>query len=189
MPHVGPRAGVCVEYPGEPDPGLSCVIFRLLLLDFCCEGPSFSECALRCCCVVVGCFLVVDAKLDVLFFVEEVCDRLHLVNFSYVLCCATFGSSVFMGTCFGSVCQYLIREMFHVKHEKVVKRKVGRPRVGSTQLGMMMPPEELAALDGWIAEQKSLFGGVDFVTRQEAIRWLVRRGIAQRFRAKWDRKF
>ena len=47
------------------------------------------------------------------------------------------------------------------------KKKKGRPPVGSTFIGVRMPPDQLAALDAWIAEQPNR------VSRPEAIRVLV----------------
>jgi hypothetical protein len=49
----------------------------------------------------------------------------------------------------------------------VNKKRIGRPPVGSTLVGVRLPPAELAALDAWIAEQK------DRQTRPEAIRRMI----------------
>jgi len=64
--------------------------------------------------------------------------------------------------------------MFHVK-----RRKVGRPFIGSKPVLLMVPPIELAALDSWIEEQNEFPRRVHFGTRQEAIRWFIRIGIAR----------
>jgi hypothetical protein len=55
----------------------------------------------------------------------------------------------------------------------VNKKRIGRPPVGSTLVGVRLPPDELAALDGWIANQK------DEPTRPEAIRRLTERALAR----------
>ena len=47
------------------------------------------------------------------------------------------------------------------------KRKLGRPPVGSTLVGVRLPPTELAALDAWIAKQ------AEPMSRPEALRRLV----------------
>lgn len=64
------------------------------------------------------------------------------------------------------------------------KKKVGRPFIGSKPLLLMVPPDELAALDEWMSEQSGYPRRVHFETRQEAIRWLVRMGIASGARSK-----
>jgi hypothetical protein len=46
-------------------------------------------------------------------------------------------------------------------------RKIGRPRVDATQIGLRLRPEQLAALDAWIAVQP------DKPSRPEAIRQLL----------------
>jgi len=53
------------------------------------------------------------------------------------------------------------------------KRKPGRPPVGSTLVGVRVPPDELADIDDWAARQK------EPLTRPEAIRTLVRRGLGR----------
>lgn len=50
----------------------------------------------------------------------------------------------------------------------------GRPRIGATPVQVRMPPTDLAALDHWIGK------AVNPLTRPEAIRLLVKRGIAAR---------
>jgi hypothetical protein len=47
------------------------------------------------------------------------------------------------------------------------KRKPGRPLVGSTLVGVRLPPTELAALDMWIAKQ------AEPMTRPEAMRAMM----------------
>jgi hypothetical protein len=49
----------------------------------------------------------------------------------------------------------------------VNKKRIGRPPVGSTLVGVRLPPDELAALDAWIAKQKDKPG------RPEALRRMV----------------
>lgn len=46
-------------------------------------------------------------------------------------------------------------------------RKRGRPPVGSTQINVAFPPDELAVLDAWIATQERK------IRRPEAIRRVV----------------
>jgi hypothetical protein len=47
------------------------------------------------------------------------------------------------------------------------KRKPGRPPVGSTLVGVRLPPPELAALDAWIAKQD------EAMSRPEALRAMM----------------
>jgi hypothetical protein len=54
----------------------------------------------------------------------------------------------------------------------VNKKPAGRPPVGSTLVGVRLPPAELADLDRWIA------GQVQQLTRPEAIRTLIKRRTA-----------
>jgi hypothetical protein len=56
------------------------------------------------------------------------------------------------------------------------KRGRGRPFVGATPIQVRMPPAELAALDGWIAQQDGP------LTRPEAIRRLVGKAIGSAVR-------
>jgi hypothetical protein len=51
------------------------------------------------------------------------------------------------------------------------KRGRGRPRVGATPVLVALPPDQLAALDGWIKRRK-----VE-VTRPEAIRQLISQAL------------
>jgi hypothetical protein len=58
------------------------------------------------------------------------------------------------------------------------KKKRGRPTLyegsegkGAPQIGLRLPPAELAAVDGWISKQK------DELSRPEAIRRLVEMGL------------
>ena len=55
-----------------------------------------------------------------------------------------------------------------------VKKKVGRPLVGATQLNVRVPPDELAELDAWIAAQDD-----PKPTRPEALRKLARKGLGK----------
>jgi hypothetical protein len=55
----------------------------------------------------------------------------------------------------------------------VNRKRIGRPPVGSTLVGVRLPPDELAALDTWIARQ-----GDPQPTRPEAIRHHLKRGLA-----------
>jgi hypothetical protein len=52
------------------------------------------------------------------------------------------------------------------------KKKIGRPFVGSTLIGVRVPPAELAALDAWIAALDD-----PKPTRQEALRMLARHSL------------
>jgi hypothetical protein len=51
------------------------------------------------------------------------------------------------------------------------KKRIGRPRVGSTLIGVRVPPAELAELDGWIKKN------APDLSRPEAIRRLVELGL------------
>jgi len=51
---------------------------------------------------------------------------------------------------------------------------MGRPRVGSTSINVRLPPDELAALDTWIAKQDD-----PQPSRPEAIRHHLRYGLAR----------
>jgi hypothetical protein len=52
-------------------------------------------------------------------------------------------------------------------------RKRGRPTVGSLNIGVRVPPDQLAALDAWIAKQPD-----PKPSRPEAIRQLVDQSLA-----------
>lgn len=52
------------------------------------------------------------------------------------------------------------------------KSKMGRPPVDSEAINVRFPREQIDLIDGWIAEQ-----GPPFVTRPEAIRRLVEKGL------------
>ena len=54
-----------------------------------------------------------------------------------------------------------------------IKKSRGRPRVDATAIGLRLPPDKLAQLDGWIAQQ-----GGRKLTRPEAIRRLIEAGLA-----------
>ena len=54
------------------------------------------------------------------------------------------------------------------------KKGRGRPRVDATQIGLRLPPDQLAVLDVWIAKQKE-----PDLSRPEAIRRLVEIGLAK----------
>jgi hypothetical protein len=54
------------------------------------------------------------------------------------------------------------------------KKRIGRPPVGSTLVGVRLPPDELAALDAWIATQDD-----PRPSRPEAIRHHLKRGLAR----------
>jgi hypothetical protein len=47
------------------------------------------------------------------------------------------------------------------------KKRIGRPPVGATLIGVRVPPVQLAALDAWIAKQSAP------LTRPEAIRAMM----------------
>ncbi len=47
------------------------------------------------------------------------------------------------------------------------KNRGGRPRIGSTNILLALPPSDLAALDAWIAAQP------DAPSRQDAIRRMI----------------
>jgi len=53
------------------------------------------------------------------------------------------------------------------------KKKMGRPRVGSTSINVRLPPDELTALDAWIAKQP------DKPSRPEALRRLAKIALAK----------
>jgi hypothetical protein len=55
----------------------------------------------------------------------------------------------------------------------VNKKRIGRPPVGSTLIGVRLPPAELAALDAWIAKQDD-----PQPSRPEAIRHHLTQGLA-----------
>jgi len=48
-----------------------------------------------------------------------------------------------------------------------VRKRIGRPPVGATPVTLRLPPDQLARLDRWIAEQP------DAPSRPEAIRRLL----------------
>jgi hypothetical protein len=52
------------------------------------------------------------------------------------------------------------------------KSSRGRPRIDATPVNTRFPPEELEALDGWIAQQNEV------LSRPEAVRRLVKAAIA-----------
>jgi len=54
-----------------------------------------------------------------------------------------------------------------------IKKKMGRPRVGSTLIAVRLPPAELARLDDWIAAQD------DKPSRPEALRRLAGKVIGK----------
>ncbi len=54
-------------------------------------------------------------------------------------------------------------------------KKLGRPRVDAIPITMRVPPDEMAALDAWIAAQPD-----PKPTRQEALRALARRVTMKR---------
>jgi hypothetical protein len=58
--------------------------------------------------------------------------------------------------------------------DEAPKRGPGRPRVGASQINLRMPPDELAALDDWIAKQP------EPMERTEALRLLARRVTMKR---------
>ena len=60
-----------------------------------------------------------------------------------------------------------------------MSRKIGRPRVGSVGVLVRMPPDELAELDRWMAEQARFKTGYAFLSRPDAMRWLVQCSIAE----------
>jgi hypothetical protein len=47
------------------------------------------------------------------------------------------------------------------------KKRIGRPPVGATLVGVRLPPSDLATLDKWIAKQS------DDMTRPEALRAMM----------------
>jgi hypothetical protein len=54
------------------------------------------------------------------------------------------------------------------------KKRIGRPPVGSTFVGVRIPPAELEALDTWIAAQED-----PKPTRPEALRRLASKAIGK----------
>jgi len=50
-------------------------------------------------------------------------------------------------------------------------KRIGRPPVGSLNIGVRLPPVELAVLDAWIAEQD------DAPSRPEAIRRILTKAL------------
>lgn len=60
-----------------------------------------------------------------------------------------------------------------IASEDIKKSSRGRPRSDTSPVMVRMSASELANLDNWIAEQ-----GAPFVTRPEAIRRLVEKGLA-----------
>ena len=64
----------------------------------------------------------------------------------------------------------------------VNKKRIGRPPVGSTLIGVRLPPAELAALDAWIAKQND-----PQPSRPEAIRHHLTQGLAAGRPAKKDK--
>jgi len=61
------------------------------------------------------------------------------------------------------------------------KKKRGRPSVGSTFVGVRLPPDQLAALDQWIAQQPHKRG------RPEAIREILSIWLAPNYEMPRDR--
>lgn len=53
------------------------------------------------------------------------------------------------------------------------RKSRGRPRIDATQIGLRLPPDNLAAVDAWIATQCE-----QNLSRPEAIRRLVEIGLA-----------
>lgn len=54
------------------------------------------------------------------------------------------------------------------------KKRIGRPPVGATLVGVRLPPDDLAALDKWIAKQK------EPMTRPEALRAMLAATVGQK---------
>jgi hypothetical protein len=52
-------------------------------------------------------------------------------------------------------------------------KRIGRPPVGSINIGVRVPPDELAAVDAWIAKQP------DKPSRPEALRRLAKNALAK----------
>jgi len=52
-------------------------------------------------------------------------------------------------------------------------KRIGRPPVGSINIGVRVPPDELAAIDAWIAKQP------DKPLRPEALRRLAKIALAK----------
>ena len=50
-------------------------------------------------------------------------------------------------------------------------KRIGRPPIGSLNIGVRLPPAELAVLDAWIAEQD------DAPSRPEAIRRILTKAL------------
>jgi hypothetical protein len=55
-----------------------------------------------------------------------------------------------------------------------MKKKIGRPKVGSVPVLVKVPPDELAELDAWIAAQDD-----PKPTRPEALRQLARKRLSK----------
>jgi hypothetical protein len=53
------------------------------------------------------------------------------------------------------------------------RKRIGRPPVGSINIGVRVPPDELAAVDAWIAKQP------DKPSRPEALRRLAKIALAK----------
>jgi hypothetical protein len=60
---------------------------------------------------------------------------------------------------------------------KAMKKKIGRPKIGSVPVLVKVPPGELADLDAWIATQED-----PKPTRPEALRRLASKAIRKRKR-------
>lgn len=54
----------------------------------------------------------------------------------------------------------------------VVRKSRGRPKVGATPVGVRVPPDLLAAIDRWIAEDGAMLGD-PAMSRPEALRRLA----------------
>ena len=59
------------------------------------------------------------------------------------------------------------------------RKSRGRPRIDATQIGLRLPPDNLAALDAWIAQQRE-----PDLSRPEAIRRLVELGLTVKPKAR-----
>jgi hypothetical protein len=55
-----------------------------------------------------------------------------------------------------------------------IKKKIGRPRVGSILIAVRLPPADLERLDAWIAAQEE-----PKPTRPEALRRLASKGLGK----------